>query len=442
MPEIKPFKGLLYDPDKIEGDYSLVCAPPYDVISPSLREKLYGFNDHNIVRLTLPEATDEDTETDNKYIRAGQLLSSWIKDNVLKQSEEESFYVYVQEYDVEGNKSRRVGFVGLMKIDEPGEVNILPHEHTLAKPKKDRMALIKEVVSDLSSIFSIYSDDNGEIKKIIDEHISSNAPVIDIDLDDGRHMLWSLSDAAAVGKISTIMRGKKVFIADGHHRYEVAKNYRDSIRARGEDERGAGYVMTYFADMNETDNLTVFATHRAVKKMPRIDISSLEDSFDILECSGLDELSESMAANKLNKAVGFVDKDRYCLLTLKREVDINDLIQEKRSLSWKNLDVSILHSVIFKLLDVKNEEGNIVYIRQAEEAVSLLKKGECEGVFLLNPTPVDQLRDVALNGDMMPQKSTYFYPKLLTGLVMYRFGDIGSESTDIYRDTANKKSVA
>ncbi len=432
MAEVRPFRGLLYDKDKI-SDYADVMAPPYDVISDTQCDALYGSSDYNIIRLILGKASKGDNDSDNKYIRARKSLDDWQQQGVLAVDDNESYYVYAQEYDHKGVKCSRIGFLGLMKIVDPGKDTILPHEYTLSKPKEDRMNLIRQVEGNLSPIFTLFSDENGEVKTELDKCVSSGEAMIDIEVDGVRHKLWKLSDSASVDKISSAMASEKIFIADGHHRYEVARNYRNARREESGYNGSADYIMMYFTGMEEDNDLTVMATHRAIKVMPEGDAeASLGKYFDISDCGDLDTLVGKLEdSGSTENVFGFLYGGKYLWLEPKPEADLASLIKEDKTSDWKRLDVSVLHAGILDvILSGGNKEGNITYLKNPEDAEALVTDGSHQAAFLLNPTRVDQLKAVAEHCEMMPQKSTYFYPKLLTGLVVNRFETSGSKSEE------------
>jgi len=423
MAEVRPFKGLLYDKQAITGDYASVMAPPYDVIPKNMRDELYEKNMYNVVKLILGRSLENDGPENNKYIRAKNFLNEWQKKGVLVRDDAESFYVYLQEYEYKGKKYRRTGFIGLIKIEDPDKDTVLPHEHTLAKPKEDRLNLIKQVRSNLSPIFTLFNDDTGEIGKILEECAAASDPVIDIETDGVCHKLWHLSDGASLKRIVSQMAGKKIFIADGHHRYEVARTYRDMRRQEEGDDGSADYIMMYFTDASEHDNLTVMATHRVIKAMPDVEVEAkLGVYFDITECDDLSGLMERIEGAGEDHVFGFYDGEKYLFMKPKDKSAILGLITEEMTDDWKQLDVSVLHSAVLNsILSVSGAEGNITYVRDPETAEVLVKDGSHMAAFFLNPTRVAQLTAVAEHGEMMPQKSTYFYPKLLTGLVINRF---------------------
>ncbi len=427
MAKIKPFKGLLYNSGKINSGYSSVVAPPYDVISECMRDELYQKNPYNVIKLILGKSSEKDTPQDNKYIRAERSLDQWQDENILVRDNDESFYVYSQEYECKGKQCRRIGFLGLMKIEESKGEIVLPHEKTHSKPKEDRMNLIKRVKSNLSPIFTLVDDETGVIDEELEKSISLSDPVADVEVNGQRHKLWRLSDEASINAIISVMKEKKVFIADGHHRYEVASSYRNLRREEKGYDGSADYVMMYFANMADRDNLTVMATHRVIKDMSVSDekevAEKLSEYFDIVECASLEDLTSEMEkADTDEKVFGYFAGKQYLLIKAKDPKALSTLMPDDKSEAWKQLDVSVLHAAIFdKLLSINNNEGNITYVRDSDEADEKVADGSHVGAFFMNPTRVEQLKAVAELGEMMPQKSTYFYPKLLTGLVINKF---------------------
>ena len=427
MSEIKPFRGVVYDRDSIDGNFADVLAPPYDVISEEKRDELYDKNPYNVVKLILGKDLSGDNGADNKYIRAKHLLTEWTEKDVLVRDADENIYVYVQEYECEGKSYRRVGFISLMKIGEDGNDSLLPHEKTLAKPKEDRMRLIKAVETNLSPIFVLFYDEKKQIDTILSDKIKREEPFVDVFLDDVRHLFWKVSDKEAISKVSALIKDEKTFVADGHHRYEVAKQYRDYRRENKINIGNTDYVMVYFTNMAEEKGITVFATHRVIKKMPDIKmedlISKLSEQFNISVYDNLTDITEGLEKYFTKSNVfGLFFGGKYLFMEVKDRDKIFDLIEGDRKKEWKELDVSMLHAAVFdKILSVKSDEGNITYVRDAEKGVDLVLDGTHDAVFIMNPTKVGQLKAVAEHGEMMPQKSTYFYPKLITGLVINKF---------------------
>ncbi len=433
MAEIRPFKGLLYDKRKIGGEYSSVVAPPYDVISEELRNELYAKNAYNIIRLILGKSENGDNDKDNWYSRAAAALHSWQKDGVLARDRKESFYAYLQEYPYRGVTRRRLGFIGLMKIEENDKDKVLPHENTLAKPKEDRMNLIKRVESNMSPIFALYNGgpDKMAVKQLLEKSIDGVEPIADVTIGGERERLWRIDDEAVIGKIVSLMGDKRIFIADGHHRYEVARMYRDMRRKDKGYNGSADHVMMYFTDMADTDNLTVMATHRVIKQMPFKGDGELKDRlgglFEIKEYPGIAPLVDALENSPRGEYIfGYFGGEKYLLLKARSIDKLLGIMKEDKSREWKLLDVSILHSAVLGgLLSVNDGEGNITYVRDPEKGFKLVADGSHMAAFFLKPTRVDQVKAVAELGEKMPQKSTYFYPKLLSGFVINKF-DQGS----------------
>lgn len=424
MAEVRPFRALRYNGEKIK-DFSCVMAPPYDVISEEMQEELYSKDPHNIIRLILGKDLEGDNAEGNKYTRAKSFMDEWIKDGVLLKEEEEAFYIYEQEYDIKGQKYRRRGFLGLMRIE--GEEMVVPHEKTHSKPKEDRLNLIQKVESNLSPIFTLYDDEGRVVKEVLYKAVSSEEAIIDIVIGEVRHKLWRLSDPVSVEKIRLAMKDKKVFIADGHHRYEVARTYRDLKRKEDSYDGRADNVLMFFADMLDADNLTVLATHRVLKDISGLSeekiIEKLSVNFELTECASLEDLMEKLEENSHKPYFyGFFGGTKYIMLQARKTEALKEMMDESKKDEWKELDVSLLHSALLdNILALKDKEGNITYVKEPGEGVSLVEEGSHSCVFFLNPTKLNQLKNIAEAGEVMPQKSTFFYPKLLTGLVINKF---------------------
>lgn len=424
MAKIKPFKGVHYDGVR-SGSYEDLIAPPYDVISPERKKELYRKSEHNIVRLTLGEERPSDGPGDNKYSRARSYLEQWLTSGILVRDEEPSLYICVQDYDFNGRPARRTGFMALCRIDDGPDNFVMPHERTHSKPKADRLELIKHVEADLSPVFTLFDDSRSGIVKNLKVLVEGEAPCMDLSLEGVRNRLWRISDEKTINDIASKMADKRLFIADGHHRYEVAKTYRDLRRAE-EGYRGqADHVMMYLTDLSDPDNLTVMATHRAVKKdaWRARPVEELTDLFEITDHKGIEELLDTLEkANASEKVIGFYDGQGFKCLRLKDHDTAGKIVSGNADDQSCALDVSVLHSAVLdRLLPEGLEEGDITYLMDAEEAVGAVDQNSHSAAFFLRPTPVWQMKDMAERGQMMPQKSTYFYPKVLTGLVFHKF---------------------
>ena len=442
MAKIIPFKGILYNKEKIR-DMKDVVAPPYDVISPSEQEELYKRHDNNVVRLILGKESNSDTPDNNRYTKARDSFDSWQRDSILIKDAFPSIYVYSQEYhlgETEGfEKKRRLGFIALSKLENFGEGKIHPHENTLAKPKEDRLKLMQHCNANFSSIFGLFSDPSKRIDSVLKDYMR-HSPLYDLVDDAGmRHTLWAIRDNKVIQIITGVMSDKQVFIADGHHRYETAINYRNEMREKLPNFTGEelyNYVMMYFTNTN-SEGLSILPIHRLVSNLSNFDkkkiIKKAGEFFNIEKLS-LNESDEKTVKQKLfsdMKERGkkehifgmYLGNDEYLLLTLKDEDVLDRLITNSRHPSWKKLDVTILHTLLIeKVLGVseKNlaEQKNITYTISEDEAIKDVKAGKYQIALFLNPTKIEEVKDVATAGEKMPQKSTFFYPKLITGLVM------------------------
>ncbi len=442
MAKIIPFKGILYNKEKIR-DMKDVVAPPYDVISPAEQEELYKRHENNVVRLILGKESNSDTPDNNRYTKARDSFDSWQRDSILIKDAFPSIYVYSQEYhlgETEGfEKKRRLGFIALSKLEDFGEGKIHPHENTLAKPKEDRLKLMQHCNANFSSIFGLFSDPSKRIDSVLKDYMR-HSPLYDLVDDAGmRHTLWAIRDNRAIQIITSVMSDKQVFIADGHHRYETAINYRNEMRGKLPNFTGEelyNYVMMYFTNTN-SEGLSILPIHRLVSNLSNFDKEKIVEKageFFNIEKLSLNESDEKTVKQKLftdMKERGeeehifgmYLGNDEYLLLTLKGEDVLHRLITNSRHPSWKKLDVTILHTLLIdKVLGIseKNlaEQKNITYTISGDEAIKDVKAGKYQIALFLNPTKIEEVKDVAAAGEKMPQKSTFFYPKLITGLVM------------------------
>ncbi len=453
MAEILPFRGIRYNKDNV-GSLEVVTAPPYDVISSQDRDRLYEKNDYNVIRLILGKEFPGDDKRNNRYSRAANFLHDWLKEGILKEDAQESIYVYEQEYSYRGKRKVRRGFISLLRLKDFGQ-GVLPHEETLAKPKEDRLRLLKACQPNLSPIFTIYADPDRAIDAILDPFTpfrdksltgleEEASPLIDMEDERGeRHRLWSVSSPEKLKKLTRLMSDKEIYIADGHHRYETALTFRNEMRQCFHHSTGSepyNYLMVYLTNM-EGEGLTILPAHRLIQNLPDLDISKLKvqinkffriTKLDPLErrfLMGLDKgegqlrkmlsFLKEMGGN--NCVFGMSDGGKLYLLTLRDETIIDQLVKEEQSREWKRLDVTILHRIILDHILAKGkrmEEEKISYLVDAEEAFQLVKDRKYQLAFFLNPTRVNQVKAIARAGERMPGKATYFYPKLLTGLVM------------------------
>ena len=422
MAEIIPFKGILYDPDKV--DASTAMAPPYDIVTPEFKEELYKRDPHNIIRIDFGKDGDDDNEHENRYTRAAGYLSGWLEEGVLIHDPGPLFYCYEISYEINGQAKKTRGFLGAVKIEELGSGKVHPHEMTYSKPKSDRLNVLRYCSANTSPIFSLYSSKE-KITSSILEDIVKKRPFIEARNGDGfSHRLWRISDRSSMETIKKEMADKDVFIADGHHRYETALTFKKEMEEKCQGKTGYesfNYALMFLSNM-EDEGLTLLPTHRIVEIDSEIKIKeAINKYFDVRKISS-EGMSEEQARERMleamhNNAHSFgmflTNTGSYYTLSFNGsgiEADLPECL--------KGLDVTVLHKFMFeRLLKIDHYE----YEMDPGIAVERAKKGSFEAVFFLNPTKIHDVKKVALAGQRMPPKSTYFYPKLLTGMVIYKF---------------------
>jgi uncharacterized protein (DUF1015 family) len=439
MAKISPFRGILYNQAKAGTLADLVC-PPYDIISSAAREELYRKSPYNVVRLEFGLESPADTDADNRYTRAAAVLDEWFKKDILRLDQAPALYLYEMEYAAGTETKKFRGFIGLVRLEEYDSGIIKPHETTLSGPKTDRLNLLRACKVSFSQIYSLFSDPQ---RKITDILLGvTRKPEMEVKSSDGVvHRIWPVHDTHAIEAIAREMADKPLFIADGHHRYDTALNYRNEQRkAAGTftGEEPYNYVAMFLACL-EDPGITILPAHRALFNLAGFNLqrfnNELKRHFNIerldfnkkSEPRDLATMLETMAHRTARAHVfgmRIKGEHSYYLLTLRNEADMAVLLPDKLP-AYRNLDVSILHHLIIdKLLGIKIETHklglNIEYIKESDEAAKRAQDGSAEIVFFMNPTKVGEIKNVALAGERMPQKATYFYPKLLTGLVMYK----------------------
>ncbi len=429
---ILPFRGYRYDKERVE--IKDVVSPPYDVISQKFQEELYRRSDYNIVRIILGKDEAGDNDGKNKYTRSANFFKSWIEEGHLKQDAKPCIYVYSQEFVVSGEKRERTGLVTTVELEEFGK-NILPHEFTLKGPKIGRRLLLEKTKANFGQIFSIYLDPENRVDSILEKE-KEKPPEFDMTDEEGvRHRLWVTDDEETIESIEKEMKEKRIFIADGHHRYETSLEY---SRDHPENEEAKRIMMTLVNMKNE--GLVILPTHRLVKDVEDLDRDQLADNlkknFDIVtidfdetkEKEKREEMFKKMKSRK-NSFGMFSGDNRYFVFTLKDESIMDERVKE-RSKPWRRLDVSVLHILVLEdLLGIDTtkpeKQRHVEYVKDTKDAVeeclAKVKNGECQIAFFTNPTKIEEVEEVAENGDKMPQKSTFFYPKVYTGFVIYKF---------------------
>lgn len=430
MIEVKPFHGLLYN-TKITGPLIEVTAPPYDVISPALQEALHQKNPHNVVRLILGKEFSTDSEMDNRYSRSAGTFKQWLEEEVLVRDSRPGFYLYSQEYEFEGEKFCRTGIFARVKTEAFSKGNILPHEFTLAKAKTDRNRLLNACHANFSPIFGLYSDPEGKLDALLQDE--GNLEPLSV-IDDGSvvHRIWRLNNAAICQEISQQISDKKIYIADGHHRYETALAFAEANQGKVED---CAHVMMFLTNM-DSDSMSIFPIHRVVKSPEPFDRESFlkkaEEYFDISPWSGpLNGAEVKSQLKEMGNAqitfCAYMGKEHAFVLKVKDPKNVVPLLSDNEPEDMQVLDVAQLHALLFRhilKIDTREKSGqqHVSYKVNSEEAMAMVDSGEYDVAFFMNPTLIEHVRRLAEKGVRLPQKATFFYPKLLSGLVINKFG--------------------
>jgi uncharacterized protein (DUF1015 family) len=439
MAFILPFRGVIYNQQKAGGISSLTC-PPYDVITPAGQQELYRSNEHNIVRLEYGFESPADTDKDNRYTRAAQTMNEWMSKGILVQDRDPSLYVYELEYASPVGTKKLRGMICLVRIEDYASGIVKPHETTLSGPKTDRLNLLRTCRAAFSQIFALYSDPAGTATAPL--AAVSGKPSLEVRGADGvMHRIWPLTDRQAIESICRSLDNTQLYIADGHHRYDTAINYRNERRqtqGTGSQNDGCNYTAMFLARL-EDPGITILPAHRTLFNLASFNAGTFErelnryfniERIDFTKTSEHKDLRTVMdtMAHRADHAHVFGMRVRgehsYYLLTLRSEADLDALLPDK-SPAYRRLDVSILHHLIIdKLLGIRMDTHklglNIEYNKEAAEADKRIHDGAAEIAFFMNPTKVQEVKDIASAGERMPQKATYFFPKLLTGLVMHK----------------------
>jgi len=412
MAEIIPFKGILYNVSKVSvGD---VLAPPYDIITPEHQEELYRKSPFNIVRIDFGKEQHGDDETDNKYTMSKKYLEAWIKEGILIRSEKPSFYAYEMSYRINGEVKRLLGFLGLVKIEELGKGTIYPHECTYSKPKTDRLNLLRTCEANTSPIFSLYKSSEKDVSSLL-LRIASAKPYIEAhDTGGALHRLWQINEKKDSEIITKELDSKSIFIADGHHRYETAFEFQKEMKEKRPSSTGDepfNYVLMFLANIGD-EGLTILPTHRLVKEIPDDTNARLSEFFEIETVQTDFEIAKKISGR--NRVFGFFQNgDNVWYLLKYKHGTFSELNSDLRQ-----IDVFILHDLVLKKILHINDIG---YEMDVHKAVDKVRKGQFRAAFFINPTRVEDVEWAALSSVRMPPKSTYFFPKLLTGIVINRF---------------------
>jgi uncharacterized protein (DUF1015 family) len=429
MVRIAPFRGIFYNQKKVR-DLSKVIAPPYDVISKEEQEKLYKKSPYNFVRLDLSQESDS-------YSAVAQLLGEWQSQGILERDETPAIYFSSHRFKLKsGEQKIRQGFFALTELQDFSSGDIRPHEKTLDAPKEDRLKLLLACHAQLSPIFALYAQPKPSINRLLAVAVEGVPPFIDVEQDNGDQCkLWRITDPALIHKVQQEMKGQQLLIADGHHRYEATLKYRDQMRCEHPQSNGReafNYIMAYFANIND-DNVVILPTHRLLRGFTHKPFLELEEAlqtyFYVEQHPKTPEgkvsfLKALKTAAKKHRVIGasFKRDPRYLILRLKNKRIMQRLAKDL-SAPLRELDVSTLHLLILEhILGMTPEQqvsGDTIRYSQDEETVlQSLEKEDFQAAFILNATKAEEIQSIVAAGEKMPQKSTYFYPKLSSGLIV------------------------
>lgn len=453
MAQVEPFRAYRYDPARVAP--GRVLTQPYDKISPAMQDTYYAADPHNLIAVEKGRTFPGDTPEDNVYARAAAALERWIAEGALVRDSAPSFYAYFQDYAVPGSSERRVrkGFIGLEKLEDYSAGVVFRHEQTLSAPKADRLELLRHTRAQTGQLFMLYADPARRVDALLEEAASAVPPAVNVPDEYGVvHRLWPVADPAQVAEIQRLMAPQRLVIADGHHRYETALNYRDERRAGRAPQPAAPCERAMMTFINtHAEGLTILPTHRVLSSLQDFSLhrlfSQLVPYFEIGVHPFDDRRERSLAydafhshfekewCDRSQRRFGiYAGADRtwcgeqaFYILSLKPGADLAKLLPGVSPLQ-RELDVVLLHRFLLgKCLGISEQaviaETHIAYEREMEAAIAAVDHGAAQVAFLLNPVAVEQVMRIATAGELLPQKSTDFYPKLLSGITIYRLED-------------------
>jgi uncharacterized protein (DUF1015 family) len=432
MANVQPLQGIRYNRRKV-GDLSRIVTPPYDVISPEAQANYYVQSSYNVIRLELGQEYADDTSLNNRYTRAATTFAEWRLDDVLQQETLPSYYLYQQRFTYDHQRYTRTSLLARVWLEPWSKRVVLPHEHTLAKAKNDRLQLLRASTTNLSPVMCLYDDPQGRIRRLLGTY-AAQAEIQITDEGNEEHILHPIADEQVVSSIVDFFLERQLYIADGHHRYETALQYRDEIREQRHellDTDAVNFVLMALVDLDDPGML-VLPTHRLLFNLNPEALRGLTSEnlgrYFTVQTLGDTRSSEALLAQL---AVGADESRPSLVLSIVGQnwlLSINEQGRQRmqesgHSAAWNNLDVAVAHTLIIEDMLGLNAQDmaagtNIRYMRDAEPTLQAVQTGEAQAAILLNATRVRQMCDVADADDRMPQKSTYFYPKLITGLVM------------------------
>src|SRR5262245_25746023 len=429
MADIRAFRAYRYDLGRV-GALADVVAPPYDVIDPALQDALYARSPYNVIRLILNKESPADTEADNRYTRAAATLRDWLRDDVLLQDSARSLYAYHQEFEVEGRRHTRRGFLARVRLEPFGAGRVYPHEEPLSGPKADRLKLFRATGMNLSPVFGLYPDPDGAVAAALDKAVGRSLPLEATDHLGVVSRLWPVTDQHAVSAVTGLMGPKPVFLADGHHRYETGLRYLEERRAAGEvpdEEAPANFILMMLVSMSDP-GLLILPTHRLVSGLPGLTAERLagllRPHFQVEVVGegeqGARDAWELIEADGTQEVLGFgTVADGVWQTARLLTPEVMEGLAPGHTPAWCELAVAVLHVLVLdKLLGpglaAKPECQYVHLLREVTEATA---GGRCQLAALVPPATMGHIEQIAGGREKMPPKSTYFYPKLLSGLV-------------------------
>jgi uncharacterized protein (DUF1015 family) len=444
MAEIQPFRAFRFDPQRVA--LQDVLTQPYDKITPAMQERYYAASPYNLIAIEKGRVSGDDSAENSVYTRAAAKLREWIAEKIVVQDAEPSIYIYSQEFLVPGTNTRRTrtGFIALVRLQDYADGVVFRHERTLSAPKADRMELLRQMRAQTGQLFLLYDDASLQIDRSLDEASRASTRLEMTDEYGVVHRLWPVSDPAFIARIRGAMAPQKLIIADGHHRYETALHLRDEFRERAGkiDQLAASeFAMATFVNTH-SDGLVILPTHRLVGNLANFDFERFRKGLrpyfdwysypfenDEARASAHAEFVKDLSSHHGRRAIGvYPSADHgakaFYLFMLRRDADLESLLPDQTE-AQRGLDVVLLHRLILeKGLGITAEavasEKNITYERELDAALAAVDAGKAQLAFLLNPARIEQVAEIALGGDVLPQKSTDFYPKLLSGVTIYR----------------------
>jgi uncharacterized protein (DUF1015 family) len=402
---------------------SAVICPPYDIISPQEQQTFYERSDYNIIRIEHGIVQTDDTATQNKYSRARTTLGDWLKKGILRVDTAHTFYIYEQGFVYRDVKKKRRGLIACVRLEPWERRVVLPHENTRLKDKADRLELMRATNADISPILGMYDDPGQRVSKLMMERELPGKLLIDIEYGDDIHKVWKANEPEFVQRVSHFFNPKSIYIADGHHRYETGLVYRDERKIQtgsSNEYDGYNFIMMTLVPFSDP-GIVMLPVHRLVKEIPSDQLSTLEERLN----SFFEITSSPVGSGDLHDDRGVpirvlgLQAGQVLNLKLRASVSLDDIMPAGRSGTYKRLNVSIVeHLILESILGLPEEKENVIYTPDFKKAQSAVEQGEYQLAFLLSPFPVTTIKAISDAGDRMPKKSTYFYPKLPTGLVI------------------------